>query len=220
MSRCAGEKYTAVAPFYDLLSAEVPIYGAGRRRLIELLSLREGDQVLDLGCGTGLNLSQLQQRVGPSGHIVGIDRSAQMLAQARRRAQRHGWENVTLIRADATEMVGSEISEEVVRAGGQRLSRVGLATYSLSLMGRWDRAWTNMWRLTEPGAELGVLDMQRPTGPSALLSPLARAACWLAGADIEAHPWVGVERDCMHLRSASARGGHLQVRVGVKPAGG
>ncbi|MCH8566268.1 methyltransferase domain-containing protein [Nesterenkonia sp. LB17] len=217
--RYTREKYTAFAPFYDLLSAEHPVYGAGRRRLIESLALREGDQVLDLGCGTGLNFGPLQNRVGLRGVIVGIDRSAQMLVQARKRAQRHGWDNVILIQADATTMVAAEVSEEMTQAGGSGLSRVGLATYSLSLMDPWVRAWGNMWQLTEPEAELGVLDMQLPSGVSALLSPLARAACRLGGADIEAHPWAAVERDCADLRSASARGGHLQVRVGVKPAG-
>lgn len=60
--------------------------------------------------------------------------------------------------------------------------------------------------------------MQRPTGMSAPLSPLARAACWLGGADIEAHPWTAVERDCTEVRADAARGGHLQLRAGVKPS--
>lgn len=218
MKKYTPEKYTAIAPFYDLLSTEFPVYGAGRRRLIDLISLRDGDQVLDLGCGTGLNFPHLQDRVGPSGAIVGIDSSAQMLAQARTRVQRHGWENVSLIQAEATTMLASDISDEVAHAGGRALSRVGLASYSLSVMDQWDRAWENMWQLTERDAQLGVLDMQRPHGLSTLLSPLARAACRLGGADIDAHPWTGVERDCTDVRSASVRGGHLQVRVGVKPA--
>ncbi|MGJ9373237.1 class I SAM-dependent methyltransferase [Nesterenkonia sp. CF4.4] len=217
MKRGSAEKYTAFAPFYDLLSAEHPVYGAGRRRLIESLAVRAGDQALDLGCGTGLNFALLQRRAGPGGVIVGIDRSAQMLAQARKRADRHGWDNVILIRADATTLVPAEISEQITDAGGRALSRVGLATYALSLMDPWERAWEKLWQLTSPDAQLGVLDMQRPTGLSAPLSPLARFACRLGGADIEAHPWTGLERDCAHVRADSARGGHLQVRVGVKP---
>lgn len=217
MKRSIPEKYTGFAPFYDLLSAEHPVYGAGRRRLIESLVVRAGDQVLDLGCGTGLNFAQLQHRVGPGGIIVGIDRSAQMLAQARKRADRQGWDNVILIRADATAMITSEVSEQIRQAGGRGLSRVGLATYSLSLMDPWERAWENLWQLTSSEAQLGVLDMQRPSGLSTPLSPLARFACRLGGADIEAHPWTALERDCTGVRSSSARGGHLQVRVGVKP---
>lgn len=219
MKRSSAEKYTAFAPFYDLLSAEQPVYGAGRRRLIESLGPRAGDQILDLGCGTGLNFPLLQDRVGPGGMIVGIDRSAQMLAQARRRAQRQGWDNVILLQADATTLVASEVSARIAEAGGRGLSGIGLATYALSLMTPWERAWENLWQLTGPEARLGVLDMQRPTGLSRPLSPLARIACWLGGADIEARPWTALGRDCVDVRADSARGGHLQVRTGVKPAG-
>ncbi|EXF23900.1 ubiquinone biosynthesis protein, partial [Nesterenkonia sp. AN1] len=95
------------------------------------------------------------------------------------------------------------------------LCDAAVATYALSLMERWEGAWENMRRLTTEDARLGVLDMQRPTGLSALLSPLARAACRLGGADIEAHPWTAVERDCAEIRAASVRGGHLQMRVGT-----
>ncbi|WP_279586517.1 class I SAM-dependent methyltransferase [Nesterenkonia aurantiaca] len=185
--------------------------------MVELLGFRTGDQVLDIGCGTGMNFPLVQDRVGPGGIIVGVDRSAQMLAQARRRAVRHGWENVILIQADATAFSAEQISVEVTRDGGRPFSEVTLATYALSLMQQWENAWETMQQLTVTRGRLGVLDMQRPTGPSALLTPLARTACWLGGADIDAHPWKALERDSAEVRSASARGGHLQVRVGSKP---
>ncbi|EXF23825.1 ubiquinone biosynthesis protein [Nesterenkonia sp. AN1] len=95
------------------------------------------------------------------------------------------------------------------------LCDAAVATYALSLMERWEGAWENMRRLTTEDARLGVLDMQRPTGLSALLSPLAKTVCWLGGADIEAHPWTAVERDFTEVRSSSVRGGHLQIRVGT-----
>ncbi|EXF23851.1 methyltransferase type 11 [Nesterenkonia sp. AN1] len=171
--------------------------------------------MLDIGCGTGMNIPLIQERVGAGGVVVGIDRSAEMLAQARKRAARHSWENVILIQADATTMRAADIAAEVTRAGGRARSDVALATYALSLMQPWESAWETMRELTTASARLGVLDMQRPTGISALLTPLARAACRLGGADIEAHPWTAVERDCAEIRAASVRGGHLQMRVGT-----
>lgn len=196
------------------------MYGAGRRRLVDTLNLHQGQQVLDIGCGTGLNFPLLQQRVSASGIIVGIDRSNQMLKQARNKALRRGWSNVILIQADATTAAASDVAAEVIHAGGRPLSDVGLATYALSLMENWGQAFRLMWQLTDPQAQLGIVDMQRPTGLSSLWSPLAAAACWLGGADIEAHPWTVLERDCAQLRSASSRGGHLQIRAGVKPPAG
>lgn len=215
-----AEKYSLFAPLYDLLSAEYPVYHAGRRLGADSLGLREGGQVLDLGCGTGLNFPLLQRAVGPGGSIIGIDRSAQMLAQARRRADRQGWANVTLLQADATTLDPLAIARRIEAAGGHALSDAALATYALSLMTPWRRAWSGMLGLTRPGGRLSVVDMQDPTGRSAVLTPLARLACRLGGADITAHPWQGVEQDCDDVAHFSARGGHLQVRTGSRPGPG
>jgi demethylmenaquinone methyltransferase/2-methoxy-6-polyprenyl-1,4-benzoquinol methylase len=212
-----ADRYSAYAPFYDLMSGEYPVYRAGRRLGIEMMDLHAGAQVVDIGCGTGLNFALLQRKIGASGTIVGIDRSSGMLARARRRASRNGWTNVILLEADATVMSPSDVGARIVAEGGSSLSDAVLATYSLSLMGEWELAWNNMVSLGAPAAVLGVVDMQEPTGAFTAMAPLARAACWLGGADISAHPWLAVERDCTDVRAASARGGHLQVRVGRSP---
>jgi ubiquinone/menaquinone biosynthesis C-methylase UbiE len=56
-----------------------------KRQAFTLLELREGDYVLDVGCGTGDDLRALAALVGPNGEIVGVDGSAQMIAAARQR---------------------------------------------------------------------------------------------------------------------------------------
>ncbi len=208
------DTYNTFAPFYDLLSGEYPVYRAGRTLGLELLGLEPGAQVLDVGCGTGLNFRLLQEAIGPGGTIVGIDRSPGMLARARRKAQRAGWTNVILLEADATTMSPGGIRTRIAAEGGRDLSDAVLATYSLSLMREWESAWITMTRLVRQGACMGVVDMQEPVGRYAVLAPLARAACRLGGSDITAHPWRAVERDCSDVVAASARGGHLQIRVG------
>jgi ubiquinone/menaquinone biosynthesis C-methylase UbiE len=59
-----------VAESYDALTAAGDAY---RRRAVEALALRPGEAVLDVGCGTGLNLPALCARVGPRGRVIGID---------------------------------------------------------------------------------------------------------------------------------------------------
>ena len=54
------------------------------------LDLREGHHVLDVGCGTGDLLPMLGRLVGQSGRVVGVDRSAVMIAEASRRAAQAG----------------------------------------------------------------------------------------------------------------------------------
>jgi S-adenosylmethionine-diacylgycerolhomoserine-N-methlytransferase len=212
-------KYTSIAPLYDLLSAEYPIYGAGRRQLMQLMDLQKGQQVLDIGCGTGLNFPRVREQIGAEGTLVGIDRSAAMLARARRKVERNGWNNIILIQADATALDEPAVSAQVVRAGGRTLADAALATYSLSLMADWPRAWRAMWELTTPEARLGICDMQKPAGLGRPFRPLAEAACRLSGSDINAHPWTALEDDCTDILHASLRGGHVQVRTGSKPPG-
>ena len=208
------QRYRGFAPFYDLLSGEYPVYRVGRVLGVESLNLPPGAQVLDIGCGTGLNFALLQRAVGPGGTIVGIDRSAEMLAQALRKAERRGWSNVILIQADATTLEVEEIRREIRERGGRQLSDAALTTYALSLMTPWHAAWDRMLDLTAPGGTLCVVDMQEPDGPFRIMTPLARLACRMGGADITAHPWQAVERDCLAVTSGSTRGGHLQVRTG------
>jgi ubiquinone/menaquinone biosynthesis C-methylase UbiE len=60
---------------------------AYKRRTFELLGLQPGDRVLDLGCGTGDDVQELARLVGPSGRVVGVDRSETVIAEARERVQ-------------------------------------------------------------------------------------------------------------------------------------
>ena len=59
-----------------------------RRRLVhDLLGAQPGDRVLDAGCGPGFYVSELLDRVGPDGSVVGVDASADMLAVAAHRVE-------------------------------------------------------------------------------------------------------------------------------------
>jgi SAM-dependent methyltransferase len=90
----ALEQYRRRARFYDL---ELALIEPVRRRAVERLGLRGGETVLDVGCGTGLSLELIERGVGPEGRIIGIEQSADMLEQARARAERNRLENVTLL---------------------------------------------------------------------------------------------------------------------------
>ena len=61
------QRYTSFAPAYDVLSGEWPVYRAGRITGIGALRLRLGAVVLDIGCGTGLNIPLIRAAVGPAG---------------------------------------------------------------------------------------------------------------------------------------------------------
>ena len=54
--------------------------------LFDRAIVAEGNRVIDVGCGCGATTIELARRVGPKGHVIGIDVSAPMLARARERA--------------------------------------------------------------------------------------------------------------------------------------
>jgi demethylmenaquinone methyltransferase/2-methoxy-6-polyprenyl-1,4-benzoquinol methylase len=90
------ERYEQAATTYDADTASGSAY---RDRAVRALAPRPGETILDVGCGTGLNLLALREAVGAEGRVVGIDLSPEMLAQARARIAAHGWRNVVLVEA-------------------------------------------------------------------------------------------------------------------------
>jgi trans-aconitate methyltransferase len=86
--------YDDQATDYDRRTA---LYQGWRELLVDQLSLRRGDVVLDIGCGTGLCFEPVQRKIGDTGMIIGIDEAPAMLAVAARHVTEHGWRNVELL---------------------------------------------------------------------------------------------------------------------------
>ncbi len=59
-----------------------------RQRTADLAQLQPGEQVLDVGCGTGTLALEVARRVGRAGRVVGIDPGSQQIARARAKAAR------------------------------------------------------------------------------------------------------------------------------------
>ena len=90
----ALDLYAAHAAAYD---DDTDWARADRDRAVDLLGLRPGEVVFDVGCGTGLCFARLRAAVGESGRIVGIEQSIDMLEQADARVVEAGWDNVDLV---------------------------------------------------------------------------------------------------------------------------
>lgn len=72
-----------------------------RQKAVELLHLKQGDRVLDMGCGPGGSFPYLVEAVGPSGEVIGGEISPEVTINARRRIERNKWGNVEVIEAAA-----------------------------------------------------------------------------------------------------------------------
>jgi demethylmenaquinone methyltransferase/2-methoxy-6-polyprenyl-1,4-benzoquinol methylase len=71
---------------------------------VELLHLRAGDRVLDVGCGPGGSFPYLVHAVGQSGQVVGVEISPEISINAKRRIAKNGWRNVQVIEAAAEDV--------------------------------------------------------------------------------------------------------------------
>jgi ubiquinone/menaquinone biosynthesis C-methylase UbiE len=143
-------RYDLSANLYYLIGVRVNAY---RRKAVGELNLQRGDTVLELGCGTGLNFPFLQEAVGAEGKIIGVDLTPAMLAQARARVRAHGWRNVQLIQANASQLAFPEEVDgifssfalsimpddrEIIREGAEALTNGGrLAILDLKLADGW-----------------------------------------------------------------------------------
>lgn len=119
----------------------------GRKRLVEALDIRQGDRVVEIGCGTGANFRAVQNCLQNSGELIGIDCSAPMLRKAEQRARQNGWTNVQLL--------DMEYGRESVTQGR---ADVVLFSYSLSMIEDWRAAISCAQSELRPGGYAGVLD--------------------------------------------------------------
>jgi SAM-dependent methyltransferase len=90
------ESHLALAQDYQ---RRTTLFPGWREHLVTRLAPRRGDTVIDVGCGPGLNLEALRAAVGPSGTIIGIEESPELLTVAAARVARRRWDNVELINA-------------------------------------------------------------------------------------------------------------------------
>jgi ubiquinone/menaquinone biosynthesis C-methylase UbiE len=73
-------------------------------RMLDLAGVREGMRVLDLASGRGEPALRAARRVGPTGHVLGVDLQDALLEVARVRAKQGGLANVELRVTDAEEV--------------------------------------------------------------------------------------------------------------------
>jgi len=189
-----------------MLGFDFPRY---RRETVASLNLLPGDTVVDIGCGTGLNLPYLEDAVGPGGRVIGVDLTGAMLAEASKRVAAEGWQNIEFVETDAS-------SFEFPRQVGGVMS-----TFALTLVPKYDEVIRRASAALRPGGRLAVFDLKEPAGwPSWLV----RSAAWLnrpfgVTMDLaDRHPWESIGRHLQLVEFREAYGGFLYRAVGQRPA--
>lgn len=165
----AAAIYDKALPFFSL--------GAGPRIhqiLARTLAVEPGATVVDLGCGTGLMLPFLRDRVGPGGRVIGVDMTQPMLDVARQRTAREGWRNVELHRAEMADFDLDGLADGAV--------------FSLSLSAADpEKVFNRVMKYLRPGASIVIADGIPASGRwyHPAINLYARFRAPLVGSDLE-----------------------------------
>jgi ubiquinone/menaquinone biosynthesis C-methylase UbiE len=124
-----------------------------REKALDLASLRPGESVLDIGCGTGTLAIATKRRVGSAGRVYGVDASPEMLARASKKANK----------ARAEVVFQNGIVEALPFPDGQ--FDAVLSTVMLHHLGRKARQQcaNEVRRVLKPGGRVLAIDFAPPT---------------------------------------------------------
>jgi arsenite methyltransferase len=175
--------------------------------------LREGETVLDLGSGGGIDVILSAKRVGPTGKAFGLDMTDEMLTLARKNADEAGIENAIFLKGVIEDVPLPADSVDVV---------ISNCVINLSV----DKAavLTEMARVLKPGGRLGISDVvaEDPLSPSERAERGSYCGC-IAGAlsrseYVEGLQAAGFEDVSVEFTHEVADGMHGAIVKGVRSA--
>jgi arsenite methyltransferase len=153
--------------------------------------LHEGETVLDLGSGGGIDVLLSARRVGPSGMAYGVDMTDEMLELARRNQREAGVENVEFLKGTIEEVPLSDDSVDVI-----------ISNCVINLSGDKPAVFREAARVLRPGGRFAVSDIVADPGmDEATRRDMAQWTGCIAGAlteeefrrELEAAGFEGVE---------------------------
>jgi SAM-dependent methyltransferase len=166
----------------ERLQLQARVWEPEAEAMFDRIGVAPGWNCVDLGCGAMGVLGPLSRRVGPQGHVVGVDRDAKLLAAAREYVHDQHLTNVEVFDLDAYDTKLPRESFDLTHV-----------RFVFGPVGRADELLREMLALTRPG---GILAIQEPDTVSwncyppnagwAALKPAIEDAFSRAGGDINA----------------------------------
>jgi arsenite methyltransferase len=88
--------------------------GLGCGNPVAIATIKEGDTVLDLGSGAGLDVFLAAKKVGKSGKVIGVDMTEEMIAKSQKNASNYGYDNVEFRLGDIENLPVDDSSIDVI----------------------------------------------------------------------------------------------------------
>jgi arsenite methyltransferase len=132
----------------DGLPEEAVLASLGCGNPLAVADLREGERVLDLGSGGGIDVLLSARRVGPAGFAYGVDMTGDMLALARANAARAGAGNVEFLEGEIEALPLPDAAVDVVISN----CVINLSTDKPAVL-------AEMFRVLVPGGRVGIADV-------------------------------------------------------------
>jgi arsenite methyltransferase len=195
------------------LPEEAVLASLGCGNPIAVADLHEGERVLDLGSGGGIDVLLSARRVGPTGFAYGVDMTDEMLTLARANAVKAGAENVEFRKGEIENLPLPDAAVDVVISN----CVINLSTDKPAVL-------AEMFRVLVPGGRIGITDVVAEDH----MSPAERAAAGsyagcIAGALSRAEyldglAAAGFTEASVTFTNEEAPGMHSAIIRAVKPA--
>jgi arsenite methyltransferase len=161
-----------------------------------LAAMRAGEVVIDLGSGAGIDCFLAAQQVGPTGRVIGVDMTHEMLKKARANAERVGAANV--------EFRLGEIEHLPI---GDNTADVVISNCVINLVPDKEQVYRESFRVLKPGGRVAIADVVNTAPlPPELAADVSLLCGCVAGA-------ATVHR----IEEWLAAAGFTDIRITVKP---